>query len=149
MQNIQLQLRNASKAKQAIANLRMERKREILKSLSDTLLAHKDQIIIENAKDLERMDLADSKYDRLRLTDERIEDLASSMIDVSKLSDPTGQILSSKVLENGLKIEKKSVALGVVAVIYESRPNVTVDVAALCIQSGNVCLLRGGSDALL
>jgi glutamate-5-semialdehyde dehydrogenase len=125
----------------------MERKREILKSLSDTLLAHKDQIIIENAKDLERMDLADSKYDRLRLTDERIEDLASSMIDVSKLSDPTGQILSSKVLENGLKIEKKSVALGVVAVIYESRPNVTVDVAALCIQSGNVCLLRGGSDA--
>lgn len=145
--NIQSQLRNASKARQAIATLPIERKREILKTLSEELLAHKEEIIRENIKDLERMDPADSKYDRLKLTAERVEGLAASIVDVSNLPDPTGQVLSSKVLENGLKVEKKSVALGVVGVIYESRPNVTVDVAALCIQSGNVCLLRGGSDA--
>src|SRR5690606_38936428 len=73
--------------------------------------------------------------------------LADSVIDVANLEDPTGKVLLRKTLENGLQIEKRSVALGVVGVIYESRPNVTVDVVALCIQSGNVCLLRGGSDA--
>lgn len=147
MKTIQTQLKNASKAKQAIASLPIETKREILESLSEKLLENKDRIIVENAKDLERMDPVDSKYDRLKLTEERIDGLASSILDVSRLPDPTGKLLSSKVLENGLKVEKKSVALGVVGVIYESRPNVTVDVAALCIQSGNVCLLRGGSDA--
>lgn len=147
MQNIQSQLRQASKAKQAIANLAIEDKRQLLNALSEKLLIHRDHIIQENSKDLERMDPQDSKYDRLKLTDERISSLAASVIDVSRLPDPTGQVLSAKILENGLKVEKKSVALGVVGVIYESRPNVTIDVAALCIQSGNVCLLRGGSDA--
>lgn len=93
------------------------------------------------------MDPEDPKYDRLLLTEERIVALADSVCGIAKLSDPTGVILSSKILDNGLHIEKKTVALGVVGVIYESRPNVTIDVAALCVRSGNVCVLRGGTDA--
>ncbi len=147
MQNIQSQLLNARKAKEAIRVLSRADKQNILNKIAQELLNRKDTIIRENQKDLERMDPADPKFDRLKLTDERIDGLAQSVIDVSNLEDPTGQILSSKVLDNGLKIEKKTVALGVVGVIYESRPNVTIDVAALCLQSGNVCLLRGGSDA--
>ncbi|NGM62806.1 glutamate-5-semialdehyde dehydrogenase [Sphingobacterium sp. SGG-5] len=147
MQNIQSQLLNARKAKQAVRMLSREDKKNILNKIAKGLLDHKETIIQENKKDLERMDPTDPKFDRLKLTDERINGLAQSIIDVANLEDPTGQILSSKILDNGLKIEKKTVALGVVGVIYESRPNVTVDVAALCLQSGNVCLLRGGSDA--
>ncbi len=147
MQNIQSQLLNARKAKEAIRVLSRADKQNILNKIAQELLNRKDAIIRENQKDLERMDPVDPKFDRLKLTDERIDGLAQSVIDVSNLEDPTDQILSSKVLDNGLKIEKKTVALGVVGVIYESRPNVTIDVAALCLQSGNVCLLRGGSDA--
>src|SRR5690606_26232945 len=147
MQNIQSQLLNARRAKQAIRVLSQEDKKNILNKIARELLDHKEDIIQENKKDLERMDPKDPKFDRLKLTDERINGLAQSVIDVSDLEDPTGQVLSSKILDNGLQIEKKTVALGVVGVIYESRPNVTVDVAALCLQSGNVCLLRGGSDA--
>src|SRR5690606_16821996 len=147
MQNIQSQLLNARKAKQAVRMLSREDKKNILNKIAKGLLDHKETIIQENKKELKRMDPTDPKFDRLKLTDERINGLAQSIIDVANLEDPTGQILSSKILDNGLKIEKKTVALGVVGVIYESRPNVTVDVAALCLQSGNVCLVRGGSDA--
>src|SRR5690606_16754879 len=122
-------------------------KKNILNKIAQELLDHKETIIRENKKDLERMDPKDPKFDRLKLTEERIRGLAQSVVDVSNLEDPTDKVLSSKLLDNGLKIEKKTVALGVVGVIYESRPNVTIDVAALCLQSGNVCLLRGGSDA--
>jgi glutamate-5-semialdehyde dehydrogenase len=104
-------------------------------------------IIAENQKDLVKMDDADPKKDRLLLSADRIIGLAKSVNEVAALEDPTGQILSEKTLPNGLQVQKKTVALGVVGVIYESRPNVTIDVAALCIRSGNVCLLRGGTDA--
>ncbi|GGE09433.1 MULTISPECIES: glutamate-5-semialdehyde dehydrogenase [Sphingobacterium] len=145
--SIQLQLENTRKAKRAISVLTIEQKMKILNAIADELLLNTDQIILENQKDLDRMDPQDSKYDRLKLTKARIEDLADSVRAVAKLDDPTGKLLSSKTLDNGLLVEKRSVALGVVGVIYESRPNVTIDVAVLCIQSGNVCLLRGGSDA--
>jgi len=141
------QLENSRKAKRAISKLSISQKSEILNAIADALLKRSDSILLENKKDLDRMDPQDSKYDRLKLTQSRIEDLASSVRSVAKLDDPTDKLLSSKILPNGLLIEKKSVALGVVAVIYESRPNVTIDVAVLCIQSGNACLLRGGSDA--
>ncbi len=147
MQNIQSQLLNARKAKHAVRTLSYEDKKNILNKIAQELLDHKETIIRENKKDLERMDPKDPKFDRLKLTEERIRGLAQSVVDVSNLEDPTDKVLSSKILDNGLKIEKKTVALGVVGVIYESRPNVTIDVAALCLQSGNVCLLRGGSDA--
>src|SRR5690606_21046875 len=85
--------------------------------------------------------------DRLKLTDERIHDLTVSLKAIAELPDPANQVIMERTLTNGLSITKKTVPLGVAGVIYESRPNVTIDVAALCIRSGNVCLLRGGSDA--
>ena len=147
MDSIKQQLAHARQAKKAMNTLTLPKKKQLLEAISALLVTHKDAIIDENKKDLERMDPQDAKYDRLKLTPERIEALSHSVIDVANLEDPTGKVLVQKTLENGLKIEKRSVALGVVGVIYESRPNVTVDVAALCIQSGNVCVLRGGSDA--
>ncbi|TCV19494.1 glutamate-5-semialdehyde dehydrogenase [Sphingobacterium alimentarium] len=148
MGSIQAQLSTAQKAKKSIQRLLLADKQAILIGLSERLLENMDHIIQENQRDLQRMSPTDSKYDRLLLNKERIISLSNSVLDVANLPDPTGKILSSKRLPNGLTIEKKSVALGVVAVIYEARPNVTIDVAALCIQSGNVCLLRGGSDAV-
>lgn len=148
MGSIQVQLQAAQKAKKSINALALDERQAILIGISESLLENIDNIIAENKKDLDRMDPVDSKYDRLLLTKERIIFLSNSVLNVANLPDPTGVCLTSKVLPNGLKIEKKSVALGVVGVIYEARPNVTIDVAALCIQSGNVCLLRGGSDAI-
>ena len=148
MGSIQAQLVAARQAKKAINRLDAVEKQAVLIGISESLLGNIDKIIVENKRDLDRMDPTDSKYDRLLLTKERIIGLSNSVLDVANLPDPTGVILASKVLPNGLQIEKKSVALGVVGVIYEARPNVTIDVAALCIQSGNVCLLRGGSDAI-
>lgn len=148
MGSIQVQLQAAQRAKKSINALALNERQAILIGISESLLENIDNILTENKKDLDRMDPADSKYDRLLLTKERIIGLSNSVLDVANLPDPTGVTLTSKVLPNGLQIEKKSVALGVVGVIYEARPNVTIDVAALCIQSGNVCLLRGGSDAI-
>jgi glutamate-5-semialdehyde dehydrogenase len=148
MGSIQVQLRAAQRAKKSINALALNERQAILIGISESLLENIDNIIAENKKDLDRMNPVDSKYDRLLLTKERIIGLSDSILDVANLPDPTGLSLTSKVLPNGLQIEKKSVALGVVGVIYEARPNVTIDVAALSIQSGNVCLLRGGSDAI-
>ncbi|MCA5005173.1 glutamate-5-semialdehyde dehydrogenase [Sphingobacterium bovistauri] len=148
MRSIQDQLIAAQKAKKFINALSKIEKQAIMIGISEALLEAIDTIIDENKKDLDRMDSSDSKYDRLLLTKERVIGLSNSVLNVANLPDPTGVTLSSKSLPNGLQIEKKSVALGVVGVIYEARPNVTIDVAALCIQSGNVCLLRGGSDAI-
>src|SRR5690606_22942823 len=106
-----------------------------------------EEIIAKNQLDLDRMDDADPKKDRLKLTEERINDLVKSILDISELPNPANQLVLERKLKNGLSLTKKTVPLGVVGVIYESRPNVTVDVAALCIRSGNVCVLRGGSDA--
>lgn len=147
MSGILEQLERASKAKGDVSSLAITQKADLLLSIATSLKVNMEAIIAENKKDLDRMNPLDSKYDRLKLTEERIQGLIDSLHTVAQLPDPTGLLLSGKLLANGLKIEKKTVALGVVAVIYEARPNVTVDVAALCIQSGNVCLLRGGSDA--
>lgn len=147
MNSIQQQLLNSRIAKQAVNGLQLKDKQQILGRIATLLRTNCNAILTQNQLDLEQMDVADPKYDRLKLTAERIESLAQSVEDISKLEDPTDKLLSTKRLENGLLVEKRTVALGVVGVIYESRPNVTIDVAALCIQSGNVCLLRGGSDA--
>jgi glutamate-5-semialdehyde dehydrogenase len=147
MESIQQQLINAKKAKAAIASLSDERKQDLINSLAALISAQSAQIITENLKDLEKMPLSDPKRDRLLLNEARIIDLATSLKDVASLEDPTNKILSERTLDNGLQVQKKTVPIGVVGVIYESRPNVTIDVAALCIRSGNVCLLRGGQDA--
>lgn len=147
MESIENQLRSARKAIMALKRLSDTERQEVLEELATVLTENVDTILAENLKDLERMDATDSRYDRLLLNRDRIIALAQSVRDVALLPDPTNVLLSSKRLANGLLVEKKTVALGVVGVIYESRPNVTIDVAALCIRSGNVCLLRGGSDA--
>lgn len=147
MESIQPILEAASQATSAVKALSADQKSAFLRQIASAVLENETQILAENQRDLDRMDRNDPKYDRLLLSPERLQGLADGIIAVSELPDPTGKILSSRVLPNGLRVEKKTVALGVVGVIYESRPNVTLDVAALSIQSGNVCLLRGGSDA--
>ncbi|MEM7375221.1 MAG: glutamate-5-semialdehyde dehydrogenase [Bacteroidota bacterium] len=123
------------------------KKQQLLHRLADLLAQQESTILTENQKDLDRMSDDNPKKDRLRLTPERIQGLSHSLHAIAQLPDPTGHILSEKRMENGLHIQKMSAPLGVVGVIYESRPNVTVDVAALCIRSGNAVVLRGGSDA--
>jgi glutamate-5-semialdehyde dehydrogenase len=105
-------------------------------------------ILDENQNDLERMDPQDPKYDRLKLTKGRIEGIASDIENVANLESPVGKILKETVRPNGLKITKITVPFGVIGIIYEARPNVTFDVFALCLKSGNACVLKGGSDAI-
>ncbi|WP_223151662.1 glutamate-5-semialdehyde dehydrogenase [Chitinophaga varians] len=139
------------KARQATASIRTlpdAQKQALLQQLSRTLNESIPAIVAENKKDLDLMPDEDPKKDRLLLNAQRIRSLAASLLDIARLPDPANQLLLENHLENGLLIQKKTVPLGVVGVIYESRPNVTVDVAALCIRSGNVCVLRGGSDAI-
>ncbi|TAN17187.1 MAG: glutamate-5-semialdehyde dehydrogenase [Chitinophagaceae bacterium] len=147
MSSIDTQLRTAKDASLAAKDLTDAQKVSLLKTFATAIRDSIPGIIINNKKDLKRMDPKDPRYDRLILDEIRIEALAKSLEDVSRLKDPTHQELYRTTLENGLKIKKITVPLGVVGVIYESRPNVTVDVAALCIKSGNAVLLRGGSDA--
>lgn len=120
---------------------------QILLDTARELLANQAYVLEENRKDLARMDVADPKYDRLRLTPDRLANIAGDMADVSGLSYPLGRILDEWTRPNGLKIKKVSVPFGVIGVIYEARPNVTFDVFSLCLKSGNACLLKGGSDA--
>lgn len=119
----------------------------VLADLAEALILNTVEIIAENAKDLARMPAEDPKYDRLKLTDQRIADIANDIRNVVALASPLGEILSDKTLENKLQIQKVRVALGVVGVIYEARPNVTADVFSLCFKTGNVAVLKGGSDA--
>ena len=147
MESIQSLLELASEATIAIKSLSDDKKEDILRALAAKLRENIVSILAENKLDLDRMPDTDPKKDRLLLTAARIEDLAKSVEEIAALPDPSNRLLSEKILDNGLLVQKITVPLGVVGVIYESRPNVTVDVAALCIQSGNVCLLRGGTDA--
>jgi glutamate-5-semialdehyde dehydrogenase len=119
----------------------------VLKALADLAVAQTDYLLTENKKDLDLMDRHDPKYDRLKLTAERIKDIAAEIKNVAKLKSPLGRTLSKKTMPNGLHISKVSVPLGVIGVIYEARPNVTFDVFSLCFKTGNVCILKGGSDA--
>ena len=119
----------------------------VLASTAAALRANYVKILDANQCDLNRMDPKNPKYDRLLLTRERIEAIADDMEHVATLSTPLGRVYSSKQRPNGMTISKVSVPFGVVGVIYEARPNVTADVFALCLKSGNVCVLKGGSDA--
>ena len=120
---------------------------QLLMLLADKTEKNIAKIIEENRKDLERMPDTDPKYDRLKLTEQRIRDIANDLRHVSTLPSPLNITLEKKTLKSGLSLEKVTVPLGVVGIIYESRPNVTFDVFALCLKSGNACILKGGSDA--
>jgi glutamate-5-semialdehyde dehydrogenase len=120
---------------------------KVLTDLAAEAVAQTDYLLAENKKDLDRMDTSNPNYDRLKLTADRIKDIAKDIINVAGLDSPLGKILSDKTMPNGLHISKITVPLGVVGVIYEARPNVTFDVFALCFKTGNICILKGGSDA--
>ncbi len=140
-------LKNVKNASRTLVNLTDEKIQEVLLDLADTLVAEGDLILSENQKDLDKMDESDPKYDRLKLTTERLNGIADDMRSVAKLDYPVGEILEERTLESGLKLSKVTVPLGVIGIIYEARPNVTFDVFSLCLKSGNACVLKGGSDA--
>jgi len=121
--------------------------KQVLHDLAETAIAQTEYLLEENKKDLDRMHPADPKYDRLKLTESRISDIANDISAIAKLKSPLGEVLSADTRPNGLQISKVRVPLGIVGVIYEARPNVTFDVFALCFKTGNICILKGGSDA--
>ncbi len=141
-------LQKTQQASAAIRRLSDAQRSDLLNQLANIIEQSKVLIMLENQKDLDLMDKADPKYDRLLLTESRIQGLADSLREVALLPDPTGEILTERNLENGLNIKKIAVPIGVVGVIYESRPNVTIDVASLCLRSGNACVLKGGKEAI-
>jgi len=120
----------------------------LLHELAEEAVKQSALIMAENKKDLELMDSSDPKYDRLKLTEERIAALSADIRQVASLPSPAGRILSETVRSNGLKIRKVTIPFGVIGIIYEARPNVTFDVFSLCLKSGNACVLKGGSDAI-
>ena len=144
-----LEIMKRAKAVSKKAPLSEELKNKVLCSLANALREHKEVILRENRKDVEaaKGTISDVMIDRLSLSDERIEAMAKGIEAVAALKDPVGEILNRTERSDGLVIEKTSVPFGVVAIIYESRPNVTSDAAALAFKSGNVCVLRGGKEA--
>jgi len=142
--------KKARKAATQLAHLNTEQKNKVLLLVADLLEKNSDGILEANAADLDlgkQMGLKGAIVDRLTLSKERISGIADGLREIVQLDDPIGEIEEMKKRPNGLLIGKKRVPLGVVGVIYESRPNVTADVAGLCIKTGNVCVLRGGKEA--
>lgn len=137
-------VRNAGRSLAFLSDVQIH---DILMDVADMAIERSAEILIENKKDLSRMDPKDPKYDRLKLTEARIDGIASDMRAVANLPSPLGRILAEKTLPNGMTLTKMSVAFGVIGIIYESRPNVSFDVFSLCLKSGNACLLKGSKDA--
>ena len=134
-------------ASKQLALISDEKRNEILNAVADAIIAKKTELLAANAKDLARMDKSNPLYDRLQLTEKRLEDIANDMRNVATLPSPLGHITKEKTLPNGLKLKRISVPFGVIGMIYEARPNVTFDVFSLCFKSGNACVLKGGKDA--
>jgi glutamate-5-semialdehyde dehydrogenase len=124
-----------------------EKIKAVLISLAEAAISSAELILRENQKDLDRMSTVDPKYDRLQLTNKRLQDIANEIKKVVELPSPVGILLEQKTMDNGIQISKISVPIGVIGVIFEARPNVTFDVFSLCLQSRNACILKGGSDA--
>ncbi|MGN1307027.1 MAG: glutamate-5-semialdehyde dehydrogenase [Faecousia sp.] len=143
------QMQQAKAAAPLLAAATTEAKNNALFAMAQALCNHTEDILAANAQDMEaaRSHISPVMLDRLALTEARIAAMAEGVRQVAALPDPVGEVLSREVRPNGLIIEKTAVPLGVIAIIYESRPNVTSDAAALCIKSGNACLLRGGKEA--
>ena len=135
------------RASKGLALLSDEQRNEILHAVADAIVGNKTRILDANAQDLAKMDKENPLYDRLQLTDSRLEGIASDMRNVGTLPSPLGHITKQKTLTNGLRLCRVSVPFGVIGMIYEARPNVTFDVFSLCFKSGNACVLKGGKDA--
>ena len=145
--SIEKLLRETAVAAKQLVALPDEQVVKILRQVADALDAHLAEVLAANAEDLQRMDPANPKYDRLKLTADRVAAIANDMRNVASLPSPLGRVLQETVRPNGMVIKKISVPFGVIGVIYEARPNVTFDVFSLCFRSGNACVLKGGSDA--
>ena len=135
------------RASKSLALLSDEQRNEILNAVADAIVGNKTRILDANAQDLAKMSKDNPLYDRLQLTDSRLEGIASDMRNVATLPSPLGHITKQKTLPNGLHLCRVSVPFGVIGMIYEARPNVTFDVFSLCFKSGNACVLKGGKDA--
>lgn len=120
---------------------------KVLTTLSNSLKVRQQSILEANKLDLKKMDESNPLYDRLKLTSSRIEGISEALREVADLPSPLGEVMEERVLPNGIELSKVRVPFGVVGVVYEARPNVTIDVFALCLKSGNACVLKGGSDA--
>ena len=134
-------------ASKTLGLLTDDQRNEILQAVADAIIAETPALLAANAEDLAKMDKANPLYDRLQLTEQRLQDIASDMRHVSMLPSPLGRVLKDKTLDNGLHLQRVAVPFGVIGMIYEARPNVTYDVFSLCFKSGNACVLKGGKDA--
>jgi len=141
------QLKLGSIASRKLNLVSVEKINQVLEDVASAGIVNTEFILQENQKDLNRMDPKDPKYDRLKLTADRIAGIATDIRNVASLPSPLGRILSKINRPNGLQISKVTVPFGVIGIIYEARPNVTFDVFSLCLKSGNACVLKGGSDA--
>jgi len=143
-------LKSVKEASRIAATLNGGVKRKLLNEMADRLEKYKDEIIEANKKDLEyakEANLSNALIDRLLLDEKRIKAMADSLRDIAKLKDPVGKIIDGWKIDNGLEIQKVKIPIGVIGIIYESRPNVTSDAAGLCLMSGNACILKGGKEA--
>lgn len=141
----------ARKASYILAQLNSVKKNQVLSTIADLLEQNSTEILNENKKDFNNArlsGLSNAILDRLRLTDERLITIANDVRQVCKLSDPIGQIIDGGVLDSGLRLERRRTPLGVIGVIYEARPNVTIDIAALCLKTGNAAIMRGGKETI-
>ena len=139
--------KRVKQASKTLALLSDQQRNDVLKAVADAIVDNKARILEANAQDLAKMDKANPLYDRLQLTEKRLEDIAGDMRNVAKLPSPLGHVTKEKTLPNGLRLCRVSVPFGVIGMIYEARPNVTYDVFSLCFKSGNACVLKGGKDA--
>lgn len=145
--DIKIQLQDVKNASRSLLGMSDKIISDLLCALADETVMQADVILNANEQDLDRMDSANPKYDRLKLTLERIQGIAADMRNVAHLPSPVGRVLRDTVRPNGLKIRQVSVPFGVIGIIYEARPNVSFDVFSLCLRSHNACVLKGGSDA--
>ena len=135
------------RASKILAQLTDQQRTDILQAVANAIIENKERILQANAQDLAKMDRENPLYDRLQLTDSRLEGIAGDMRNVATLPSPLGHVTKQKTLANGLRLCRVSVPFGVIGMIYEARPNVTFDVFSLCFKSGNACVLKGGKDA--
>jgi glutamate-5-semialdehyde dehydrogenase len=147
MSNLENTFRSVQAASRKLSLLSEQKINNALVALADAAVNDIPSILEANKKDLDRMASSDPKYDRLKLTEQRIRDIAADIRNVAALPSPLGIVLEEKKVKSGLELRKITVPLGVIGVIYEARPNVTFDVFSLCLKSGNACILKGGSDA--
>lgn len=135
------------RASKSLALLTDQQRNNVLHAVADAIIQNKEKILAANAEDLAKMERSNPLYDRLMLTDQRLNDIAGDMRNVAILPTPLGHVTKQKTLPNGLRLCRVSVPFGVIGMIYEARPNVTYDVFSLCFKSGNACVLKGGRDA--